>query len=725
MPFLVLLLVPLLPMASAGCGRKESVQRKPLPSPEALRALPPDGGPDYNRLVFETSPYLLAHATDPVDWYPWGPEAFEKAKREKKPILLSVGYSACHGCHVMAQETFGDPEVAGILNASFVAIQVDREERPDIDEVYMKVALSMLGRGAGWPNNVFLTPEMNPLDVRSYVARDAFVALLREIAGLRNKRPEEVERRIARIRDRLREPGAPVTRTRFGWPVIEDATEALKRAFDHAHGGFTPAPKFPSAPVLSFLLQEYQRTGNELLRDMVETTLERMALGGIRDQVGGGFHRYATDPSWCVPHFEKMLGDNAILCQVYIDACRLTGRPLFRQAAQEALDWMLRDLAMPSGGFASSLDARSDGQDGRYYLWTQEELDAALGTADAALLLNCGFALKPFPGGGSVLTLRHLPGESSPLRLEPGDLEKKMAGWKATLLAARERRGRPALDDKILTSWNGLLISTLASGYQAFGDERYLHAAQRAMSFLLDNSLRNDRLLAVHRAGQSRVNGYLDDYAFVVAALIDLYESTFDTVWFDHALRLNQALLTLFWDEPDGAFFFVSRDHDPAIPRLRKTQDGPFPSGHAIAAVNLLRLAALTGDESLRRKSETALQNLPGVPIVGPLRHAGALSALASHLAGPREIAIAGPPNAPETRDLLNAVYHAYVPNRVLVLFDPGTPSAADLEKRVPWVAGKKRIEGKAAAYVCENGSCKPPVTTPKDLLKLLTRAGK
>jgi uncharacterized protein YyaL (SSP411 family) len=571
--------------------------------------------PHTNRLVEATSPYLLQHAHNPVDWYPWGEEALERARREEKPIFLSIGYAACHWCHVMERESFETEAVARVMNEHFVNIKVDREERPDLDDIYMMAVQMMTGQG-GWPMSVFLTPDLKPFYTGTYFpptdrhGRPGFTSLLTQLAQAWRERRADVEQVAERAAGAIREyaslqtEGAP-----WGPELIPHAVDAIIERFDPVHGGFGSAPKFPPSMALALILRELARLPagprSEQLRRVVTLTLDKMAQGGLYDQVGGGFHRYSTDHVWLVPHFEKMLYDNALLVPVYLDAYRLTGDRAYARVARETLDFTLRELTHPEGGFYSTLDADSEGEEGKFYVWTPAEVDQALGAEDARLFDRI-YDITPggnFEGKSIPHLERRTQTWARELGEEPEALEARLAEMRARLLAARAARVRPGLDDKILTSWNGLMIRAMAHAAAVVDEPRYREAAERAASFVLTHLQRDGRLLRSWRDGRAPLGGFHDDYAFLIVGLLELHAATGDAGWLTEARRMTERMNALFWDETQGGYFFTPHDGEALIARLKSPEDGAIPSGNSMAALALVRLARITEDADLLRRA--------------------------------------------------------------------------------------------------------------------------
>ncbi|HXV63090.1 MAG TPA: thioredoxin domain-containing protein [Vicinamibacteria bacterium] len=659
-----------------------------------------------NRLGAETSPYLLQHAHNPVDWYPWGEEALQRSRREDKPILLSIGYSACHWCHVMERESFEDEETAALMNESFVCIKVDREERPDIDEIYMSAVQMMTGSG-GWPLTVFLTPALEPFYGGTYFPPEnrfnlpSFKTVLEQIARVyRDERPRVVES-ATRLTERLQGLAAtPETREILSRRLIGDAARDLASRFDPRHGGFSPAPKFPPAGSLSLLMRHHVASPDRDTLFMVTLTLDKMAAGGMYDHLGGGFHRYATDSRWLVPHFEKMLYDNALLARAYLEAYQLTGNEDYAHVARECLDWILREMQGAEGGYYSSQDADSEGVEGKFYVWSYEEVHRLLG-ADAASFCD---AYDVTPGGNW---------EASNILNRTGQLDEEHDPSRRTLFEARERRVRPNRDDKVLTSWNALTIIAMARGYRVLGDERFLSSARRAGSFILERLFEGDRLLASYRLGRGKHKAYLDDYAFLLGGFVELFECDFDGRWLASANRLASELKRLFHDEALGGFFFTGSDHEKLITRSKTAYDGAIPSGNALAASYLLKLSEYTGSREHEALGARTLRAFHALMERSPSAFAHMLLALDFHLSPKREIVVVGREADSALRDL----WRIYAPNVAIVHVDP---QSAELHLPV--------TEGKSAGpdprrprfYVCSAYRCQAPTDSLDEVISSL-----
>ena len=687
-----------------------------------------------NRLAHETSPYLLQHAHNPVDWYPWSAEALQKAKTQDKPILLSIGYSACHWCHVMAHESFEDPETAQLMNQLFINIKVDRQERPDLDAIYMQAVQAMAGRG-GWPMTVFLTPDLVPFYGGTYFpptpryGMPAFRQVLTAVAAAYRERRDEITQSAQRLLEHLKRPALSPAQGHLNVETLTAAHHALARQFDPLHGGFGGAPKFPPAMVLAFLLRLHHRAGWAKAWEMVTGTLTNMALGGIYDQLGGGFHRYSVDERWLVPHFEKMLYDNALLSRVYLHAYQAGGDPLYRRVVEETLDYLLREMVTPEGGFCSAQDADSEGQEGKHFLWASDEVDALLGETDGPLV-RAYLDITPQGNweGRNILHIGHsIEQLAAQMDVSPAQLERAVERGRKALFAAREQRIKPACDDQVLTAWNGLTIASLAEAGAVLTRPHYIQAAVRAAEMLWTHLRTPDgRLLRAYRNGQARHDAYLQDHAYLAEGLLSLYQATFDPRWLDAARALTDDMLARFWDEADGGFFDTASDHaDPTlIMRPKDLTDDVLPSANAVAATVMLQLAALLGPpvgETYRQRARETLQAMGEGPARYPRAFGQALCALDAYLSAPLEIAIVGAPQDPATQALLAAVHSHYLPNKVLALAPPDRVET--LSQRIPLLAGRASLGGQPTAYVCQNFACQRPVTEPRALAQQLNPA--
>ena len=677
-----------------------------------------------NRLINETSPYLLQHAHNPVDWYPWGPEALERARSEDMPILLSIGYSACHWCHVMERESFENEDIAALMNENFVSIKVDREERPDLDSIYMTAVQAMTGQG-GWPMTVFLTPDGRPFYGGTYFPPEergglpGFPRVVQALARAYRENRGEVVQATQRLVGHIRQVSAGVrSREPLTADILHQAYGGIAGSFDDRHGGTGLQPKFPQPMVYEFLLRYHLRFESPDALDMVDLTLEKMAHGGIYDQLGGGFHRYSTDTYWLVPHFEKMLYDNALLARLYLHAFQTTRKPLYRRVVEETLDYVTREMTHPSGGFYSAQDADSEGVEGKFFVWRPEEITDILGK-EAAEVVNRVYGVTRTGNfeGHSILHVAEPPEKAAgELGMAQPELDALLQASKAALLRARESRVRPARDDKVLTSWNGLMLGAFAEAGAVLDRPDYVSYANQNAKFLLNHLRKGDRLLRTYRDPRAALNGYLEDYAFLVDGLITLHEATFDQDWLREAVALGYGMVDLFWDEGEGLWYDTGRDHEALIVRPRDVSDNATPSGASMATDVLLRLAVITGDSELRRRAAESLRSVRELMSRVPAGAGHWLGALDLYLSSPREIALIGEPAAEATRALAAEVYREYIPNRVFV----GTDDAETPPSGIPLLAGRGRIDGAPTAYVCRNYVCGLPVTTPSDLARQL-----
>ncbi|HEX2180660.1 MAG TPA: thioredoxin domain-containing protein [Rubrobacteraceae bacterium] len=678
-----------------------------------------------NRLANETSPYLLQHKDNPVDWYPWGEEALERAREEDKPILLSVGYSACHWCHVMERESFEDEETARMMNEHFVNIKVDREERPDIDSIYMS-AVQALTRGGGWPMTVFLTPDGAPFYGGTYFppaprgGLPSFQQVLLSLADAYENRRDEVLRSAESVREYLRAAtGAAIPKSAVGTGLLDNAARSLLSELDSRFGGFGGAPKFPQAMNLEVLLRHHHRTGDGEALSGVETTLRAMANGGIYDQLGGGFARYSVDRYWLVPHFEKMLYDNALLSRLYLEAYQATGDPLYRRIAEETLDYVLRDMTDPEGGFYSAEDADSEGEEGKFYVWTPAEIRAVLDPEEVELAERYWDVTERgnFEGSNILHVPRPPEAVAAEFGLSPEELWGRVVGIRSKLFAAREERVRPGRDEKVLAAWNGLMLRSFALASRVLDREDYRETARRNAAFLLERLGAGGRLHRSYKDGRARFNGYLEDYAMVADGLVALYEATFEMRWLAEAEALCDAVLELFWDEEKRTFYDTPADHEELVTRPRDVYDSAAPSGNSVAADVLLRLALLLDREDYRARAEAVLEELSGGMEKLPGGFGRLLAALDFYLSRPREVAIIGDADSPDTRALIETVYARYLPNKVVAGRAPEDEEPAGL---VPLLADRPTRDGKATAYVCEGYACQMPATEPEELAEQL-----
>ncbi len=676
-----------------------------------------------NKLVHETSPYLLQHAHNPVDWHPWGEEALSRARKEDKPILLSIGYSSCHWCHVMEGESFENEAIAKLMNERFINIKVDREERPDLDEIYMNAVQVMTG-GGGWPMTVFLTPDLVPFHAGTYFPPEdrggipGFPKVLVIVSDYYRTRRDEVTKMESQVKNALRQIVDIVpSQETMDERILSKAFEALESQYDPANGGFGNAPKFPSSMALSFLLRYWRTKDSKRALEMVETSLEKMANGGIHDHLGGGFHRYSVDERWLIPHFEKMLYDNALLSRTYFEAYQVTRKQRYLQVAEDILDYVLREMRSLEGGFYSTQDADSEGEEGKFYVWSRDQVKEILGR-ERGTPFCAYYGVSPqgnFEGVSSVLNIASSAEKVSELYGIPVEgLEKVLEEDRKKLFAEREKRVKPGRDEKILTSWNGLMISSFVDGYKVTGKEEYLDGATKAAHFILQEMRRGGHLMRVFNKGKCQVKGYSEDYAFFTQALIDLYEATFELDWLKEADNLNDRMIHQFWDEREGGFFFTGKENESLIARSKSPYDNATPSPNSVSVFNLLRLGYLTGDESLKKKAEQTLHLFYQFLSEHPSGFAHMLSGLSFFLS-PEEIGVIGSRKDRRTLSMLREIYLAYLPNKILSLKDP-----------------QERIEGKwfpflmekgdhevPTVFVCKGFTCLPPVRDEEALKRI------
>jgi uncharacterized protein YyaL (SSP411 family) len=690
------------------------------------RAEPAERAP--NRLAKETSPYLLQHQWNPVDWYPWGEEALARARAEDKPILLSVGYSACHWCHVMERESFEDPAIARLMNEHFVNVKVDREERPDVDQIYMEAVQKMTGHG-GWPMTVFLLPDGTPFYGGTYFppadrhGMPGFPRLLEAIAHHYREKRGEVEQQgrhlleSLRQGERVRAGGDLLTRD-----LLDQAFQGIRGGFDWRAGGFARAPKFPQPATWDFVLRHWRRTGSEDALGMVRLTLTRMARGGMYDQLGGGFHRYSTDEAWLVPHFEKMLYDQSQLALLYLHAWQATGEAEYRRVVEETLDYVVREMTHPEGGFFSTQDADSEGEEGRFFLWDQAELEALLEPEQARVAIRYwGVADGPNFEGRSILHVPREPDEvARALGMSREAMDAVLAGARARLFAAREGRVKPGRDDKVLAGWNGMMLRAFAEAARVLGRPDYLEVARRNAAFVLSALRPEGRLQRTWKDGRAKLRGYLEDHAMVADGLLALYEATFDRRQLETARELADEMIRLFWDPAADGFFDTGTDHEALVVRPRNLFDNAVPCGASVAADVLLRLGALTGEAAYDKRGVEAIR--PVAPLMPrfPSGFGRYLAALDFHLGSPVEVALVWPDGAgtAAAAPLLAEVSSRYLPWRVLA----GAPESE--ARGLALLEGKTARSGRPTAYVCERYACQAPVTEPADLGRQLDARG-
>ena len=678
-----------------------------------------------NRLADETSPYLLQHAHNPVDWYPWGPEALERARHEDKPILLSVGYSACHWCHVMERESFENEATAVLMNDLFVNVKVDREERPDVDQIYMQAVQSMTGRG-GWPMTVFLTPDGVPFYGGTYFPPEdrhglpAFPRLLQGVAeAYRARRGEVVEtgRQLVesmRQGERLRRSATLLT-----GDILMTAYQAMALEFDEQDGGARRAPKFPQPMNWEFILRFWKRTGNAEALQMARLTLTKMARGGMYDQLGGGFHRYSVDERWLVPHFERMLYDNGQLASLYLHGWLATGEAEYRRVTEETLDYILREMTHSGGGFFSAQDADSEGVEGKFFVWSPEEIRGALPDAEMARAACAYWGLDDganFEGHNILFVPREPTEVARELGLSPERLADLIAQARTLLYAAREKRVHPGLDDKVLAGWNGLVLAALADAGRALDRPDYIAAAVKNAEFLISAMVEGGRLLRSWKGGQARIKGYLEDYAMVGAGLLALYEATFDLRWLVESRRLADEALRLFWDAEQETFYDTGADQEALVVRPRNLFDNAVPAGSSVAIEWLLRLAVFSGEERYEKLAISALRPMADLMSRHPAGFGRYLGALDFHLGPVAEVALVWPAGG-DAAPLLKEVFGRYLPNRAVV----GAPAGSAAAGGLPLLAERSTVDGNATAYVCRRFVCQLPVTEPQALARQLS----
>jgi uncharacterized protein YyaL (SSP411 family) len=668
-----------------------------------------------NHLAKETSPYLLQHVDNPVDWYPWGEEALNKARTVDKPILLSIGYSACHWCHVMAHESFENPDIAAVMNDNFINIKVDREERPDLDSIYMQAVQTITGSG-GWPLTVFLTPEREPFFGGTYFPPEdrqglpGFPRVLHTVAEAYKNRRNDIQEAARQIMGILTSPSETShSREPLAADIMKQAYTSLETNFDWTNGGFGGAPKFPQPMALEFLLRYFRQNGDTTALKMVETTLEKMVQGGIYDQLGGGFHRYATDGEWLIPHFEKMLYDNALLIRVYLHAYLLTGRELYRSVVEQTLDYVLREMTAPEGGFYSTQDADSDGSEGKYYLWTPAEIVEVVGdSVGRAFMDYFGVTDEGNFEGRNIL---HRASQTNPGA--SGNVEQA----KIALLTRREQRVKLGRDEKVLASWNGLMLSSLAEAASTLGRKDYLNAAVADGSFLLDTMIVNGGLRHAFKDGEARITGYLDDYAGVIEGFMILHTATLKGEWLRQATKLARAMVEQFWDGSAGAFYDTARGVQDLIIRPRTTVDGATPSGASMAVLILLKLSRLTDDTRFEQIAVKALQSVRELLSYNPLGFSNWLCALDFYLSEPGQVAVIGPADSPRTFELLRTLYKTWLPNIVVAACDPTDPERLT---ELKLIENREMIDKRPTVYVCQRYSCQMPATDPVSLERQL-----
>jgi len=689
----------------------------------------------HNRLKLEKSPYLLQHADNPVDWYAWGPEAFEKAIKENKPIFLSIGYSTCHWCHVMAHESFEDPEVARLMNDVFICIKVDREERPDIDNIYMRVCQMMTGSG-GWPLTILMTPDKKPFFAGTYIPRESqhgrlgMMDLVPRIKEVWDTQHDEILKSADKITASLNQIAHDASGPELDKSTLKTAYDQLTGRYSEQYGGFGNAPKFPSPQNLLFLLRYWQSTNDEKALRMVVKTLQSMQNGGIYDHVGFGFHRYSTDSHWLVPHFEKMLYDQAMLAMAYTEAYQATGISEFEETAKEIFTYVLRDMTDKEGGFYSAEDADSEGVEGKFYVWTEDEIRQTLKGDEADLIINVysidkiGNFRDEASGENTGANILHLNKSLTEIAFKNKEsvdgLKESVEAARQKLFAVRNKRVHPHKDDKILTDWNGLMIAALAKGAQAFDEPKYAEAAKRAADFILTGMRREDgRILHRYRDGHTAILANVDDYAFLIWGLLELYETVFDVDYLQTALDLNSEMIKYFWDEKDGGFYFTAEDAEELIVRQKEIYDGAIPSGNSVAVSNLFRLSRITANTDFEDKANKIMLAFSKDVESAPSGYTQMMVALGFGIGPSYEIVIVGNPEADDTKEMLSSLGKHFIPYKVILL-KHDDQETADITKIAEYTEYHSSFDGKATAYVCLDFACKMPVTNTEEMLKLL-----
>lgn len=680
-----------------------------------------------NRLINEASPYLLQHAHNPVDWYPWSDEAFKASKKQDKPVFLSIGYSTCHWCHVMERESFTDADTAAILNKHFISIKVDREERPDVDAIYMNAVQAMTGSG-GWPLSVFLTPEGKPFYGGTYFppndvyGRPSFKRILLTIADAWENRREQLLESADKVGEILTSLGKQYGQSSLSPKLLDTAKSHLENIFDNTHGGFGSAPKFPQPSNLSMLLRYWHRTGDTKALAMVTKTLDAMANGGIYDHIGGGFHRYSTDSQWIVPHFEKMLYDQALISKVYVEAFQITKDEKYASVTKEIFDYVLRDMTDSKGGFYSAEDADSQGKEGAFYVWKPKEIEKILGTSEAQIF-NEYYSVTDsgnFERNKSILNVTNsIEALTIQFGKERSEVENILSQGRTKLLAYRSKRPRPHRDDKIITGWNGLMISSLAQGGVVLYEPKYVDAAEKATDFVLSTLRTDARLRRYYRNGKAVEQGVLDDYAFMTMGLLDLYEATFNTKWLIEAKKLTNEMMELFGDGKGGGFYLTGKDSERLIMRSLPAYDGAIPSGNSIAALALLKLGHFTMEQRFPERAQHLLETFSSRLEQSPMSLSAMLTAVDFWNGPIQEIVIAGDRRQAETKEMLNLIRSKFLPNSI-VLFHEGDRADSTIYEIVPFIKNQTGINGRATAYVCRNYVCKQPVNDIDALDELL-----
>ncbi len=693
--------------------------------------------PKVNRLISEKSPYLLQHAHNPVEWYPWGTEAFKKAQTEDKPVFLSIGYSTCHWCHVMEKESFEDPEIARILNEAFVCIKVDREERPDLDAVFMKVCQRMTGTG-GWPLHVIMTPDKKPFFAATYIPKESrfgkpgltqIISQLKRLWTTRRKDlVESAEKVLTLVKEEESRSRDPQLSEELKASTLDEAYLKLEEGFDENNGGFGYAPKFPSPHNLSFLLRYWKRTHYDKALEMVEKTLRAMRLGGIHDHLASGFHRYSTDATWLVPHFEKMLYDQAMLIIAYTEAYQATHKAEYKETTEQVIAYVLQNLTDKDGGFFSAEDADSEGEEGKFYLWTEQEILEALPHNEAELLKKIfniekeGNFTEPTTGektGKNILYLKQSLSELAPsFHLPPQELSKNVYKACQKLLAVREKRIHPSKDDKILTDWNGLMIAALAKASQTFGKVKFATAARKSASFIIQHLRDTEgRIFHRYRKGEAGITGFLDDYAFLAWGMIELYEATFEPKYLRHAIDLSKTMIEHFWDETHGGFFQTAEYSETALVRNKEIHDGAYPSGNSVAALDLIFLAHVTGEPKFEEKAQRLMHAFSAEVARTPHINTQLMITLDFALGPSSEVVIVADKHRDDTAKMLQTLRSNFLPKNVILL--RSSKDTDEITRLAAFTKNMKSKDGKATAFVCRNHVCQLPTTDPKVMQSL------
>jgi len=681
-----------------------------------------------NRLAGETSPYLLQHKDNPVDWYPWGDEAFERAKQEDKPIFLSVGYSACHWCHVMAHESFEDLDVAALMNEHFVNIKVDREERPDVDSIYMNAVQAMTGQG-GWPMSVWMMPDGRPFYGGTYFPKNArygmpgFIDVLKRVSNVYHEKREALDKDATNLTRAINRSInlSGSQESELSKQTLELAFQKIAATYDEEWGGFGERPKFPPSMTLELLFRLYHDFGWQHALDMATNTLDRMMWGGMYDQLGGGFHRYSTDHMWLVPHFEKMLYDNALLIRAYLYGYQITRSDSYLRVVEQTIEYVRREMTSPEGGFYSAQDADSEGEEGKYFVWTQEELRSLLSSIEHvdAVLDYWGVRAGPNFEGKNILWIP-VPADVVAIQhyIEVATLIAEVERSCSILFDSREKRVKPGRDEKILTAWNGMMIKSLAEAGRSLNRYEYTETAVRAAHFVLGKMRGNGRLLRSYKDGQAKINGFLEDYASLGEALIELYQTTFDVRWYDEAEALTETMVDLFWDD-EGGFYDTARDQEGLITRPQEITDNAIPSGTSSAVELLLRMAIYAGRDDWRERAEWMIKSVQPAIQQYPSAFSYLASQLAFQLSSPHEVALVGDVASKEMRALFDVLFEPFRPDQIVALRHPSDGASAE---KIPLLTEREMIGGKATAYVCHHYVCKLPVTEPEGLGEQLNR---